>query len=100
MSFEAFHSHEEIEEAIPVAWNDLTFEDVQSIVCDWTRRLAWAIEHEGEYIGVFSLGGCGASTPCIEHIPTAGHSSHMKEKPYCRYAPGRSVNAAQEPPRQ
>jgi hypothetical protein len=29
-----FHSHEEIEEAIRVGWNDLTFEDVQSIFSD------------------------------------------------------------------
>jgi hypothetical protein len=41
-----FHSHDEIEEAIPVAWNDLTFEDVQRIFYDWIRRLAWVIEHE------------------------------------------------------
>jgi histone-lysine N-methyltransferase SETMAR len=45
-----FYSHEEIEEAITVAWNDLIFEDVQSIFYDWMRRLAWVIEHEGEYI--------------------------------------------------
>jgi hypothetical protein len=45
-----FHSHEEIEEAITVAWNDLTVEDVQSIFYDWMRRLAWVIKHEGEYI--------------------------------------------------
>jgi hypothetical protein len=41
-----FHSHEEIEEAIMVAWNDLTFEDVQSIFYDWMRRLASVNEHE------------------------------------------------------
>jgi hypothetical protein len=29
-----FHSHDEIEEAITVVWNDLTFEDVQSIFYD------------------------------------------------------------------
>jgi hypothetical protein len=45
-----FHSHEDIEEVITVAWNDLTVEDVQSIFYDWMRRLTWAIEHEGEYI--------------------------------------------------
>jgi hypothetical protein len=45
-----FHSHEEIEEAMTVAWNGLNFEDVQSIFYDWMRRLAWVIEHEGEYI--------------------------------------------------
>jgi hypothetical protein len=35
-----FHSHDEIEDAITVAWNDLLFEDVQSIFDDWMRRLA------------------------------------------------------------
>jgi hypothetical protein len=45
-----FHSHEEIEEAITMAWNDLTFEDVQSIFYDWMCPLAWVTEHEGEYI--------------------------------------------------
>jgi hypothetical protein len=44
-----FHSRDEIEDSITVAWNDLTFEDVQRIY-DWMRRLAWVIEHEGEYI--------------------------------------------------
>jgi hypothetical protein len=45
-----FHSHEEIDEAITVAWNDLTFETVQSIFYDWMRRLASVIEHERESI--------------------------------------------------
>jgi hypothetical protein len=45
-----FDSHEEIEEVITVAWNDLTFEDVQSIFYDWMRRFASVIEYEGEYI--------------------------------------------------
>jgi hypothetical protein len=45
-----FHSHEEIEEAITVAWDDLTFEDVQRIFYDWMRGLVWVIEHEEEYI--------------------------------------------------
>jgi hypothetical protein len=45
-----FHSHDEIEEAITVAWNDLSFEEVQSIFYDWMPSLAWVIEHEGEYI--------------------------------------------------
>jgi hypothetical protein len=26
-----FHSHDEIEEAITMAWNDLTFDEVQSV---------------------------------------------------------------------
>jgi hypothetical protein len=33
-----------------VAWNDVTFVDVQSIFYDWMHRLVWVIEHEGEYI--------------------------------------------------
>jgi hypothetical protein len=45
-----FHSHDEIEEAITVAWNDLTFEDVQRVFYNWMRRLALVIENEGEYI--------------------------------------------------
>jgi hypothetical protein len=45
-----FHFHDEIEEAITVAWNGLTFEDVQSIFYDSMRRLAWLTENEGEYI--------------------------------------------------
>jgi hypothetical protein len=45
-----FHSHDKIEEAIPVAWNDLTFEDVQSVFYNWMRRLALVIENEGEYL--------------------------------------------------
>jgi hypothetical protein len=40
-----FHSHEEIEEATRVGWND-----VQSIFYDWMRRLASVIEHDGDYI--------------------------------------------------
>jgi hypothetical protein len=50
MNDREFHSHDEIEEAIPMAWNDLTFEDVQSFFSDWMRRLAWLIENAGEYI--------------------------------------------------
>jgi hypothetical protein len=45
-----FRSHEEIEEAITVAWNDLTCKDVQSIFYDWMRPLASVTEHEGECI--------------------------------------------------
>jgi hypothetical protein len=43
-----FHSSEEIEDAITVAWNYLTFEDVQSILYVWTRRLASVIEYEAD----------------------------------------------------
>jgi histone-lysine N-methyltransferase SETMAR len=45
-----FHSHDEIEEAITVAWNDLTFEEVQSLFYHWMRRLTWVIEHERKYV--------------------------------------------------
>jgi transposase len=45
-----FHSHDEIEEAITMAGNDLTFDDVQSVFYDWMRCLALVIENEGEYI--------------------------------------------------
>jgi hypothetical protein len=40
-----FHSHEEIEDPIMVAWKDLTFEDFQSIFYDWMRLLACVIEY-------------------------------------------------------
>jgi hypothetical protein len=45
-----FHSHDEIEEAITMAWNDLTFDEVQSIFHNSMNRLRWVIENGGEYI--------------------------------------------------
>jgi hypothetical protein len=45
-----FHSHDEIEAAMTVAWRDLNFEDVQRIFDDWMHRLSWVIAHDGEYI--------------------------------------------------
>jgi IS4 transposase len=45
-----FHSNDEIEEAITMAWNDLTFDEVQSIFHNWMNRLRWAIESRGEYM--------------------------------------------------
>jgi hypothetical protein len=45
-----FHSHDEIEEAITMAWNDLTFDEVQSVVHNWMNRLRQVIENGGEYI--------------------------------------------------
>jgi hypothetical protein len=50
MNDREFHSDDEIEKGITIAWNDLIFEDVQNIFSDWMRRLAWIIEHEGEYL--------------------------------------------------
>jgi hypothetical protein len=35
-----FNSSDEIEEAIADAWNDLTFDDVQSVFQNWMSRLA------------------------------------------------------------
>jgi hypothetical protein len=35
-----FTSSDDIEEAIALAWNDLTFEDVQSVLCNWMSRIA------------------------------------------------------------
>jgi hypothetical protein len=45
-----FHSHDKIEEATPMAWNDLTFNEVQSVFHNWMNRLRWATENGGEYI--------------------------------------------------
>jgi hypothetical protein len=33
-----FHSHDEIEEAITMAWNDLTFDEVQSVFYNRMNR--------------------------------------------------------------
>jgi hypothetical protein len=45
-----FSPSDEIDEAIAQVWNDLTFDDVQSVFRDWSRRLAWVAENHGEYI--------------------------------------------------
>jgi hypothetical protein len=45
-----FHSHDEIEEAITMAWNDLTFHEVQSVFHNWMNQLRWVIENGAEYI--------------------------------------------------
>jgi hypothetical protein len=45
-----FHSHDEIEEAITMAWNDIIFDEVQSVFHTWMNRLRWVIENGGEYI--------------------------------------------------
>jgi hypothetical protein len=45
-----FSSSDEIEDAIAQVWNDLTFDDVQSVFRDWIRRLAWVAENNGEYM--------------------------------------------------
>jgi hypothetical protein len=45
-----FHSRDEIEEAITMACNDLTFHEVQGVFHDSVNRLRWVIENGGEYI--------------------------------------------------
>jgi hypothetical protein len=42
------HSHDKIEEAITMAWNDLTFGEAQSMFHNWMNRLRWVIENGGE----------------------------------------------------
>jgi hypothetical protein len=44
------HSHDETEKATTIAWNDLTFDEVQSVFYNWMNRLRWVIENGGEYI--------------------------------------------------
>jgi hypothetical protein len=45
-----FNSSDEIEEAITKVWDELTFDEGQSISHNWTSRLARVIENMGEYI--------------------------------------------------
>jgi histone-lysine N-methyltransferase SETMAR len=45
-----FSSSNEIENAIAQVWNDLTFDDVQSMFRDWSQRLAWVADNGGEHI--------------------------------------------------
>jgi hypothetical protein len=45
-----FHLHDEIEGTFSMAWNDLTFDDVQSVFHNWMNRFRWVIENGREYI--------------------------------------------------
>jgi hypothetical protein len=45
-----FSSSDEIEEGIAQIWNDLTFDDVQSVFHDWIQRLVWVAANDGENI--------------------------------------------------
>jgi hypothetical protein len=45
-----FPSGDEPEDALAQGWNDLTLDDVQNVLLDWIRRLAWVTENDGEYI--------------------------------------------------
>jgi hypothetical protein len=40
-----FHSHDEIEKAITMAWTDLTFDEVQSVFHNWMNRFRWFFEN-------------------------------------------------------
>jgi hypothetical protein len=42
-----FNSSDEIEEAIPRVWDDLTFDDIQSVFQNWMSHLAW-VSRTGE----------------------------------------------------
>jgi hypothetical protein len=44
------HSRDETEKVITMVWNDLTFDEVQSVFHNWMNRLSWVIENRGEYI--------------------------------------------------
>jgi hypothetical protein len=41
-----FYSSDAIEEAITKVWDELTFDEVQSVFRNWTSRRAWVIENE------------------------------------------------------
>jgi hypothetical protein len=43
-----FSSNEQVEDAITQVWNDLSFEDVQSVFQNWMSRLACVIDTGGE----------------------------------------------------
>jgi histone-lysine N-methyltransferase SETMAR len=45
-----FSPSDEIEDAVEQVWNDLTFDDIQSVFRNWIRRLAWVAENNEEYI--------------------------------------------------
>jgi hypothetical protein len=38
---------DEINEKITTIWNDVTFEELQSVFSEWIQRVTWVIEHRG-----------------------------------------------------
>jgi histone-lysine N-methyltransferase SETMAR len=44
-----FHAVQDIHRRVTEVWNELTFEDVQSVFLEWKIRLSWVIENGGEY---------------------------------------------------
>jgi hypothetical protein len=45
-----FYSSDEIEDTIAQVWNDLPFDDVQSVFQDWLQPLAWVAENDEHYL--------------------------------------------------
>jgi uncharacterized protein YjgD (DUF1641 family) len=43
-----FNSSDEIEKVITKVWDELTFEEVQSVLHNWMGLLIYVIENEGE----------------------------------------------------
>jgi hypothetical protein len=43
------HAVQDIRRRLTEIWNDLPFEDVQSMFLEWKLRLNWVIENGGEY---------------------------------------------------
>jgi hypothetical protein len=39
----------EIIEATTTIWNDVTFEELQSVFSEWIQCVTWVTEHRGEY---------------------------------------------------
>jgi hypothetical protein len=45
-----FNSSNEIAEAVMKVWDEVTFDEMQSVFHDWMIRLAWVFETGGGYI--------------------------------------------------
>jgi hypothetical protein len=45
-----FNWSDEIEETITKVWDELIFDEVQSVFHDWMNRIAWVIANGGAYI--------------------------------------------------
>jgi hypothetical protein len=43
------NSNDDIEEATASSWNDLLFDDVETVFHNRMSRLAWVIKNDGEY---------------------------------------------------
>jgi hypothetical protein len=44
-----FHTVQDLCRRLTEIWNDLTFEDIQSVFLEWKIRLNWVTENGGEY---------------------------------------------------